>query len=159
MKRRLRSQSKSWRLAIGIFAVGMVGYLSVQFLPRIFAPSPLQESSSRTMKPPTFALSPPQPHAYRPSESAARVYVDPETGEFREPPAGAVFDETPSLVVEEATRQSFEDEPLEFMSPVAGGGVITKVRLRFRRPLLATKDANGNLKIQHMPQAADLRGQ
>ena len=139
--------------------LSVAGYLGVQFLPLHSAPSLPQESFSRAPGTHTFELSPAGTQNKFHPDATSRVYVDPETGQFRKPPGGAVLPEAAPPVVEDMARKSAMDEPQEFMSPMAGGGVITKVRLRFRRPLMATKDADGNLKIQHVPQEADLHGQ
>ena len=159
MKRRFRLRGRQRRFLIVLLLLSAGGYISVQFSPLGLAPSLLQESSSRTSVVKALEPSPSETQEKLDPAQGLKVYVDPETGQFRRPPAGAIFDEAPPPVADDMARKSVTDEPLEFMSPMAGGGVVTKVRLRFRRPLMATKDADGNLIVQHVPQDTDLREQ
>lgn len=159
MKKRFRGRAGKWPLLIGILIASVAGYLSMHFLRPEPTPSLPQESSSRTLVTHTLAPSPPEAREKLYPGPASRVYVDPRTGQFRRPPADEGSDGLVPDVVEDVQRNPATDESQEFMSPVAGGGVVTKVRLRFRRPLMATKDADGNLKIQHAPQETDLNGQ
>ncbi len=78
-----------------------------------------------------------------------RVYIDPNTGEIQEPPAGAPTAETTESL-EKAFSTSSEGL-VETPSPVPGGGVILDLQGRFRSPLVATQDADGKISIEHMP--------
>lgn len=73
-----------------------------------------------------------------------RVYIDPVTGEFAEPPAGAAH--APS-----AASSTSDAGLVEIPSPVPGGGVMVDLQGRFRRPLVATIDADGKMTIRHLP--------
>jgi len=138
-----------------------MGYVSVQFFtsePAALAPqqfsSPNTPGSANNM-----LLS--RKEKIPASSPGLKTHVDPETGQFQRPPAGIFSgEELPGSFAAEGTTHPQEalEEPVQFLSPVAGGGVITNVRLRFRRPLVATRDAGGKLKIQHVPQEADLNG-
>jgi hypothetical protein len=158
MKRRVRLKSVNRRFLLATLLVSVVGYVGIQLLTPDQTQSPLPSSSSQTAATNEAAL----PSKGLHSAPLWQVYKDPKTGQFRRPPAAAVPGE--KLLAEpavngDATPAPSRREPREFMSPVLGGGVVTKVRLRFRRPLVATRDAAGNLKIQHMPQEADLNGE
>jgi hypothetical protein len=159
MKRRIHLKAVNWQFLLVVLIVSVAGYVSVQFLTSDQVRSPLPRSFSQTTVTNTSEATYPDKGLH--SAPVWQVYKDPKTGQFRRPPAGAFPGEelsTESAVNRETTHAPSMQEPREFMSPVLGGGVVTKVRLRFRRPLVATKDAQGNLKIQHMPQEADLNG-
>lgn len=160
MKRRVRLKFVNWQALLAALLVSVAGYVGIQFLTTDQTQSPLLPSFSQTTATNTNEAAHPDKGFH--SAPMWQVYKDPKTGQFRRPPAGAFPGE--ELLAEPAvdgntTRTPSLQEPTEFMSPVLGGGVVTKVRLRFRRPLVATRDAEGNLKIQHMPQEADLNGE
>ncbi len=88
--------------------------------------------------------------AHSPEGAAGmRVYIDPNTGEILEPPAGAPAAETPESL-EKAFNTSSEGL-VETPSPVPGGGIILDLQGRFRSPLVATQGADGKISIEHMP--------
>jgi len=82
-----------------------------------------------------------------------RVYVNPDTGEIIQPPAGAPVAET-SKSLEKAFSTSAEGL-VETPSPVPGGGVILDLQGRFRSPLVATQGSDGKVSIEHMPVGPD----
>jgi hypothetical protein len=160
MNRHVRLKAVNWQFLLVALIVSVAGYVGVQFLTPDQVGSPLPRPASQPTA--TNASEAAYPDKGLHSVPVWQVYKDPKTGQFRRPPAGAFPGE--ELLAEPAgngdpTRAPSMQEPREFMSPVLGGGVVTKVRLRFRRPLVATRDAEGNLKIQHMPQTADLNGE
>ena len=88
--------------------------------------------------------------AYSPEGAAGmRVYINPNTGEILQPPAGAPATETPEAL-EKAFSTSSEGL-VETPSPVPGGGVILDLQGRFRSPLVATQGADGKISIEHGP--------
>lgn len=92
--------------------------------------------------------------AHSPEGAAGmRVYINPNTGEILQPPAGAPAAETPESL-EKAFSTSSEGL-VETPSPVPGGGVILDLQGRFRSPLIATPGADGKISIEHMPVVPD----
>ena len=90
-----------------------------------------------------------QPLATVPEGAAGMViYVDPQTGALlQEPAPGTVpLRLTPQLQNALSTSQHDLVE-----TPAAGGGVKVDLQGRFQSPLAATIDANGNLRLQHLP--------
>ena len=78
---------------------------------------------------------------------ALRVYIDPETGEFTNPPeqeAGTARKQA-LPAASSTSHQGLEEKP----SPVEGGGTMVDLKGRFRSPLTATIDGNGKTKIGH----------
>ena len=88
-----------------------------------------------------------------PQEGTAgmRVYVDPNTGEITQPPAGAPAAET--FESPEPAFSTSSEGLVETPSPVSGGGVMLNLQGRFRSPLVATQGADGKISIEHMPVA------
>ena len=77
------------------------------------------------------------------------IYIDPQTGAIlNEPAPGTVpLQLTPEL----QNALSTSDQGLvEVPSSVPGGGVTVDLQGRFQSPLIATTDANGKVKIQHL---------
>ena len=71
-----------------------------------------------------------------------RVYQDPDTGEFIEPPPGAESAEPPS--------SSFSTSGAgltEAASPVSGGGVMVEVGDRFMNGMTATVGSDGKTSV------------
>ena len=90
-------------------------------------------------------------HTAGADSEAQRVYIDPETGEFTNPPeqeAGTARKRA-LPAASSTSHQGLEEKP----SPVEGGGTMVDLKGRFRSPLTATTDNNGKIKIQH--QASD----
>jgi hypothetical protein len=77
-----------------------------------------------------------------------RIYRDPVTGELVDPPAEAP--DQVSLPPDDALSTSSEGL-METPSPVPGGGIMVDLQGRFRSPLVAKQDAEGKIKIQHLP--------
>lgn len=77
------------------------------------------------------------------------IYIDPQTGAIlKEPAAGTV-----SLQLNPQLQNSLDRSQhglRELASPVQGGGITVDLQGRFQSPVIATIDANGNLKIQHL---------
>ena len=80
-----------------------------------------------------------------------KIYRDPVTGEFVDPPA-----EAPAQVSlpPDAALSTSSEGLVETPSPVPGGGVIVDLQGRFRSPLMATQDAEGRVTIQHLPSGS-----
>jgi hypothetical protein len=77
------------------------------------------------------------------------IYIDPQTGAIRNTPTpGTVpVQLTPQLQNALSTsHQGLTESP----NPVPGGGVKVDLQGRFQSPLVATIDANGKLKVQHL---------
>src|SRR5262245_51747933 len=83
------------------------------------------------------------------------VYIDPKSGEFTTPP--------PEAMPAQRSHQSLEraGEPAsglhETLSPVPGGGVAVRLDERFSTPLTATIDADGKVRLEHLPNLPDSR--
>jgi len=83
------------------------------------------------------------------------VYIDPKSGEFTTPP--------PEAMPAQRSQQSLEraGEPAsglhETLSPVPGGGVAVRLDQRFSTPLTATIDADGKVRLEHLPTLPDSR--
>lgn len=77
-----------------------------------------------------------------------RVYIDPVTGEFAEPPAGAA----PALSASSSTSHA---GLVETRSRVPGGGVTVDLQGRFRSSLVATMGTDGKIAIRHLPCVQD----
>lgn len=79
--------------------------------------------------------------------TAQRAYIDPETGEFVNPPEH----ETPVAIKSiQPSALNTSTEPMEEeSSPVPGGGVMIDLKGRFKNPIRATIEENGKTTIQH----------
>src|SRR5262249_7404970 len=91
------------------------------------------------------------------STSGMMIYIDPQTGAILKAPApGTVpLQLTPQL--QNALSTSHQGLT-EIPNPVPGGGVKVDLQGRFQSPLVATIDANGKLKMQHLhevPESGD----
>jgi hypothetical protein len=78
------------------------------------------------------------------------VYIDPQTGAIRPSPAPG----TVPLVLSprDANAMRTDTEGLvEVPSSVPGGGVKLDLQGRFQSPLVGTIDADGKVRIQHLP--------
>jgi len=76
-----------------------------------------------------------------------RVYKDPQTGEFTDPPATL-----PTAPVERALNRSHEGLVAVPNTAVPGGGVKLDLQGRFRSHFVATKDAEGNVSVRCVPE-------
>ena len=79
-------------------------------------------------------------------QGAARmhVYIDPETGEFGEPPPEAAHPEEPPQV--ELQLQS--EELVEVPGTTEAGGVTVELNGQFQSPLTVTRDADGKISLR-----------
>lgn len=77
------------------------------------------------------------------------IYIDPQTGALRRDPApGTVpLQVTPQL--QDALSTS-DAGLVPVPSPVPGGGMMVDLQGRFQSPLIATIDANGTMRMQHL---------
>jgi hypothetical protein len=98
------------------------------------------------------ATDPTQPSGIRPvvkSEGGLLIHVDPRTGAIlKEPAPGSV----PLLVSPQFLNSISTSHQglVEALSSVPGGGVKLDLQGRFQSPLIATVDAEGKVKIQHL---------
>ncbi len=77
------------------------------------------------------------------------VHIDPSTGEF--------ISETPEQQKSRSSAESAEPsvpEPIEMLSPVAGGGIMVESNGQFDTPLAATVDPSGNITVKHQATTA-----
>ena len=77
-----------------------------------------------------------------------RVYKDPQTGEFTEPP--------PVNLSTAPTERAFDHSHQGLMvvpnTAVPGGGVKLDLQGRFRSHFVATKDADGKVSVRCLPE-------
>jgi hypothetical protein len=87
-----------------------------------------------------------------PGASGFRVHIDPQTGRLlREPAPGSA---PLQLSPREQNALSTSHQGLtEVTSTVPGGGVKIDLQGRFRSPLIATIDAKGKVRTQHVDEA------
>ncbi len=81
--------------------------------------------------------------------STMKAYIDPETGEFITSPG-----EEPAMDKKRAAEAAYStshDGLVETPSKTPGGGIMIDLQGRFRNPLTAKQERNGNLIIQHQP--------
>ena len=81
------------------------------------------------------------------------VYIDPQTGEFTNQPSGRLPVQGPQQSLEKAGEPV--SQPDEILSPVPGGGVAIHLGERGLTPLTATIDADGKLRLEHLPSLPD----
>jgi hypothetical protein len=155
-----RLKAAKWRILAGALLLALASYVSVQYLaPGDLSPSPPQPLPLASLDSPGNNIKNETPSSSSTSPGM-KVYVDPKTGQFRKPPVGKIPEGaqiSKPLRGDETERKTSGKELEERVSPVVGGGIVTDVRLRFRRPLVASRDADGNLTIQHVPQKEDLK--
>ncbi len=79
-------------------------------------------------------------------QGAARmhVYIDPETGEFGEPPPEAAPPEAPP----QAELQLQSEELVEVPGTTEAGGVTVELNGQFQSPLTVTRDADGKISLR-----------
>jgi hypothetical protein len=83
------------------------------------------------------------------------VYIDPKSGEFTTGPSEALPAQRPQQSLEKAGETASQLH--ETLSPVPGGGVTIHLGERFFTPLTATIDADGKLRLEHLPALPDSR--
>ena len=81
------------------------------------------------------------------TDLAQRATIDPETGEFVNPPE----QETPaaSESIQPSALSISAETMEEESSPVPGGGVMIDLKGRFQSPVSATVEGNGETTIEH----------
>lgn len=153
-----RLKAAKWKLLGGMMVSIVLCGVGIRFLSSTAPPAsrdallPLASVNSAEKKSNRLSTNP------SPVVAEMQVYKNPKTGRFEKPPLGSNIgrESFPDPVTSGAPGNASTDPQLsEWMSPVGGGGIVTNIRLRFRRPLVATKDADGVLTIQHAPEAAD----
>lgn len=75
-----------------------------------------------------------------------RVYKDPQTGEFTDPPPPT------TAPVERPLNRSHEGLVATPNTAVPNGGVKLDLQGRFRSHSIATKDADGNISVRCVPE-------
>lgn len=88
------------------------------------------------------------------AQGGMRVYKDPVTGEFKDPPpetAQQIPIPTQKVITEA------QEPPTVKESSVPGGGIEVDLKGRFHRYITATKDADGRVKIQCNPTPQENR--
>jgi hypothetical protein len=81
------------------------------------------------------------------------VYIDPQSGEITAGPSAALPAQRGQQSLESAGQPVSELQ--ETLSPVPGGGVVIHLGERFSTPLTATIDADGKLRLEHLPTLPD----
>lgn len=110
---------------------------------------------ARTEAPASVVQIPVDHHDAVPSgASGMTIHIDPQTGRILEQPAGgtAPFELTPELQKAVSTSH---DGFVAVPSPIQGGGIIINLQGRFQNPLVATIDADGTLKMQHLHELTE----
>jgi len=79
-----------------------------------------------------------------PGSAGQVAHIDPKTGKFVAAPTAPQPEA--GIMERAATQMSFEGLE-EVQSPVPGGGVIVDLKGRFRIPLVATVDENGQVTV------------
>ena len=81
------------------------------------------------------------------TDISQRATIDPETGEFVNPPE----QETPaaSESIQPSALSISAETMEESSSPVPGGGVMIDLKGRFQSPVSATVERNGETTIEH----------
>jgi hypothetical protein len=83
------------------------------------------------------------------------VHIDPKSGEFTSAPSGPMPTQGPQQSLEKAGDRAAELQ--ETLSPVPGGGVMIDLGERSFTPLTATIDADGKVRLEHVPSQPDSR--
>jgi hypothetical protein len=112
----------------------------------------LAEDVVSTPSAPSAAAPPPSGGAAPQGAPGFKVHIDPQTGRLlKEAAPGSV---PLQLSPREQNARSTSQQGLrEIPSPVPGGGVKVDLQGRFRSPLIATIDANGKVRMQHLDEA------
>lgn len=76
-----------------------------------------------------------------------RVYIDPQTRQFVEPPTDQPVAPTPPPAAVSTSAEGLVETP----NPEPGGGVMMDLKGRFRSPVTATVGPDGKARIQHGP--------
>ena len=144
-------------MPIGLFALVLWAIGAVPAAADTLGQAPVTAGKGHCIEPgqagATGARRPSGPAGAGEGSAGMRVYIDPVTGEFAEPPAGAVA--APS-----AASSTSDAGLVETPSPVPGGGVSVDLQGRFRSPLIATIGTDGKMTMRHLPcvQGSDDQG-
>jgi hypothetical protein len=98
-----------------------------------------------------------KPTAENSGASGMMIYIDPQTGAILQEPAPGTVPLQLTPQFQNAFSTSHQGL-VEVPSAVPGGGVEVDLQGRFQHPFIATIDANGKLKMQHLhelPQSGD----
>lgn len=101
----------------------------------------LDGSQAAAVDPPSAQTAPAPARA-----AGMRVYRDPQTGEFTDPPLPA------TAPVERALNRSHEGLVATPNTAVPNGGVKLDLQGRFRSYSIVTKDAEGNVSVRCVPE-------
>jgi hypothetical protein len=136
------------RVAYGLLGLLALGAWLVMAVQPAFPGESQSASSGQTQTGANAGASQP-PAAVPEGASGMIIYIDPQTGALLHAPAPG----TVPLQLTPALRNALSTSHqglVETPSAVPGGGVKVDLQGRFQSPLVATIDANGNLRIQHL---------
>ena len=88
------------------------------------------------------------------SASGMVIHIDPQTGAVRNTPAPGTVSVQLTPKLQNALSTSHQGLT-EIQNSVPGGGVKVDLQGRFQSPLVATIDANGQLKVQHLHEVPE----
>jgi hypothetical protein len=97
-----------------------------------------------------------QPAAVPEGASGMKAYIDPQTGAIRTDAAPGT-EPLPLTPQERNALSTSHDGLVQVPSSVLGGGVKLDLQGRFQSPLIATIDANGKVKTQHLGETPEPR--
>ena len=83
------------------------------------------------------------------------VHIDPKSGGFTSAPSGPMPTHGLQQSLEKVGDRGAELH--ETLSPVPGGGVVIDLGERSFTPMTATIDANGKVRLEHLPSQPDSR--
>jgi hypothetical protein len=141
----------------------LTGFLGIACFVAAERPAFSEEGSPApsAQTPAGLSVSVPQPSPETPDASEGtpgmKVYIDPRTGRIvsEAPPGIAPLPLTPK---EQSALSTSHQGLVQAPSSLPGGGVKLDLQGRFQSPLIATTDANGEVKIQHLGEQHDDRG-
>lgn len=117
-----------------------------------------RQSGAPVQAAPEAVAQPTSSPAQTPSGAAGMtIYIDPKTGALRQDPAPGTVPLPLTPQLQNALSTSHEGL-IQVPSTVPGGGVEIDLQGRFQSPLIATIDADGKLRMQHlhtMPTSGD----
>jgi hypothetical protein len=89
--------------------------------------------------------------AAAPGQAGQRVYIDPTTGRFIEPPPDVQAAEALATQADPLTLEMSTSDVGLVETPLAGGGSTVDLQGRFRNALVATVGSDGKVTIGHLP--------
>jgi hypothetical protein len=136
------------KAALGAFLVSLASGCAAH-IPEKTKPEPYLSRSD------PGEVAPADSQAAKPGEKAPGiiVYIDPQSGEITAGPSAALPAQRGQQSLESAGQPVSELQ--ETLSPVPGGGVVIHLGERFSTPLTATIDADGKLRLEHLPTLPD----